>query len=232
MSMTSAKPNYNFEENFIHVQEILVSNNLGRSVEHNEIVYLDGYFGEIKDFDGIADAADGYINILDTREISTTQIETTDTFVVGGIVFFVSGGSSVAGSLRAGYVADGVAIGVCTKINNGTSVTFRPYNQKAGGIKQTIVEVTASISTQQLVPQIPIGAQILDMRMICRATSSSAYIVTEQKDGTEIAKCAAATAQAVTSASTCAVANKVGTDGLYIKGSAAAVRGILTITWR
>lgn len=130
--MTEAKVNYNFEEAEVDVTQIEVENDLGRAVEHLELVYLGGYFGEVRAFDGIADGARGIININPNRLIGTTQIEITDTFVLDAALFFNPGGSVAAGELEDTTASGSIEVGIVTKVNNGVAVTFRPYGQPQG----------------------------------------------------------------------------------------------------
>lgn len=126
MAMTEAKVNFNFEESTVDAKQVLVTNDLGFDVSHLELVLINGYFGEVKEFDGIANGATGYINIDSDRTIGTTQIDTGDTFVVDSPVYF-----HVANKvLEATSAAGNVAVGICTKINNGVSVEFRPFVQR------------------------------------------------------------------------------------------------------
>ena len=137
--MTEAKVNYNFEEAVVSNKQVTVTNNLGRAVEHLELVLLNGYFGEVRDFDGIADSAIGHINIDSDREIGTTQIDTGDTFNVGDPIYFEPGGSTVAGKLRAASATGNAAVGIITKVNAGVAITFKPFVQRtsANGIVVT-----------------------------------------------------------------------------------------------
>ncbi len=128
--MTEAKVNFNFTETKVGAKQVLVTNDLSRTVDHLELVLLDAYFGEVREFEGIADSASGYINIDADREIATTQINTGDTFVVGNVIYFEPGGSSAAGELRAASGSGRAAVGIVTAINNGVSVTFRPFVQR------------------------------------------------------------------------------------------------------
>jgi len=237
--MTTVKPNYGFHEEFLSVRQREVTNNLGRTVEHLEIAYLDGVVGECREYDGIADGASGMLNIDAERTIGTNQINVTDTFVVDGVVSFLTGGSAAAGEVRAGMVAGAVPLGICVSAVNGASgyVTFRPFKQDVGvadAIKTTVVNVATDISTgnQLAVPEIPVGAEILGMEVISRATVSSGTITLEQADGTDICLAAAATANAKASTASIAAANTVGADGVQLLGYSNAVRGIVIITWR
>ena len=133
--MTEAKVNFNFEEAKVGQKQVVVNNTYGRTLDHLELVLLNGYFGEVREFDGIAAGADGVINIDSDREIATSQIGTSDTFVVGAILYFLPS-SSVAGKLRSASGTGRAAVGIVTAINNGTSVTFKPFAQRtsAAGI--------------------------------------------------------------------------------------------------
>jgi len=234
--MTEAKVNFNFEESYISDKQVKVTNNLGRTAEHLEFVWLDGYFGEVREFDDIANAASGVININNFRRVWTTQIETTDTFTVNGIVYFVPGGAAAAGKLRAGYQADGIPVGICTEINAGVAIEFRPFPQKlAGGDSlnsaEYVVDSDASAGID-ITGLIPVGARIVDI--IVKATAASAGGTLQLTDTTPAA---------ISNAIVCAVnttITRAGTltnevvdgDGLRIVSNAAADRGIMTILWR
>lgn len=230
--MTEAKQNYAFEENLLGADQIEVTNNLGRAIEHLEIVYLDNRLGECVEFDGIADGASGLINTNPDRVITTQQIETTDTFVVGGIVYFVSGGAAAAGKLRAGQVSGGVPIGVCVDFTAGIAVSVRPFTQggAAGDLKITKYDITASIAAGVAL-DIPVGAQIIDAMVVGGAVSAAATVTLEQDNGDDIAVLDCAAVGTVDRASS--LANTVvGADGVKLTSSAAAVRGEVTIFWR
>ena len=128
--MTEAKVNFNFEEVLVDSNQVLVQNTEGRTVEHLELVLCEKYFGEVCEFDGIADDAYGMININHNRLIETTQIAVGDTFVLGEPVYFDPGGAGAAGELEATGGSGNVAVGICTRVNNGVSVQFRPFVQR------------------------------------------------------------------------------------------------------
>lgn len=233
--MTEAKQNYSFEENYFGVRQVLVTNNLGRAIEHLEIVYLDGLVGECVEFDGIANGASGYINIADERVISTEQIETTDTFVVGGMVYFVSGGAAAAGKLRAGAGHGGVPVGVCTAVIAGVAVEFRTMKQNVGGpesLRATTIAITASAAAGlSLADKIPIGAKVIDAFVVGTAVSAGGTVTIEQDGGDDICVLTCAAVGTLTRATS--LANTVVlTPGIKITGSAAGVRGEVTIFWR
>lgn len=235
--MTNAKPNYNFEESYVNQKQVLVTNNLGRTAEHLELVFLSGYFGEVREFDDIANAATGMININDERQVFTTQIETTDTFVVGQVVYFEPGGSSAAGKLRATPEPTAIAVGIVTQVSAGVAVEFKPFKQRGevNGLNMAVYEVEADASTPIVITGlVPIGAKIVDVMVEATATSGS---------GTLQLKSNAGTPAAITSAITCAVDNAVSrttsltndvvdSDGLQVVAAGANDRGIMTIFWR
>ena len=95
MSFTQAGVNdYNFSEVTESDKQILVTNGLGRTAKYAELVYLGGYFGEVREYAGIANSETGRININSERLIRTKQVKATTTFTVGQPVYFLSGGSS------------------------------------------------------------------------------------------------------------------------------------------
>ena len=128
MAMVDAKVNYNFHEEFVDVDQVYVANESGVDFVHLELVLLETLFGEVMEFDGIADGALGYININSKRLISTTQIDVGDTFVVGDPVYFHPGNKVLEVTSAIGNVA----VGKCTAINNGVAVEFMPYVQNMG----------------------------------------------------------------------------------------------------
>lgn len=146
---------YDFSELTLNDKQPLVSNALGRAVLLAELVYLNGYFGDVTDQDGIADSADGRINIDSNRTIRTEQIEATDTFTVGSTLWFVSGGAGAAGTLEDADPGSGtrVAVGIITgEEGTGgaqTAVSFRPFAQRldAADVSAQVITNTAGIAT-------------------------------------------------------------------------------------
>lgn len=154
--------NNNFYEKYLGEKAITVTNNLGRTVEINELVYLGGYFGNA--LEEIENGATGKICIDNDREIYTEQIEETDTFTVGNVMYFVPGDSTAQGKLTDAAGETGVAVGTITAEEGTagaqTSVTFRPYLQKAdvSGLdtRMTALEVDAATSAATIV--VPLAA--------------------------------------------------------------------------
>ena len=157
MAFTTYKQNdYNFSEVTSSDKQVLVTNNLGRDAEFAELVYLDGYFGEVRETGGIANGETGYINIRDDRLIRTQQIEATDTFTAGNVLYFVSGGASAAGKLCDDDPGSGTvyACGIITDEEGTggaqTAVEFRPFVQRLDGTDVSAqVGVLTSLTTTE-----------------------------------------------------------------------------------
>ena len=238
MAMVDAKVNFNFEESFVEVDKVLVTNNLGRTAIHLELVALDGYFGEVRDFDGILDGETGYININPRREVRTTQINISDTFVVGGIVHLISDGSLVTSVLRSTPETDAVPVGICAFVNAGVAIGFVPFAQRSGGVndmKVSVYEVDSDHSTLVVVTGlVPLGARIYDVIVECTVTNALGTLQLRSNNASPVA---------ITAALVCAVDNVVSrqailtnnvvdADGLEVIANGAADRGIMVIYWR
>ena len=161
MAMTAVKSNtYNYTETKLSDNQVLVTNNLGRAVVFGEFVYLGGYFGFVEDYDGIANGAAGYISIGANREVSSEQVEATDTFVVGNVMYFVAGGSSAAGKFTDAAGATGIAVGTITgeegTAGAQTSVRFRPYLQKVdnANLDTRVTALEGEMDVEQADPKI------------------------------------------------------------------------------
>ena len=144
---------FDFSEVSVNDKQPLITNNLGRDVTIAELVYLGGYFGDVVDQDGIANAADGRINIDSDRIIRTEQMEATDTFTVGSTLWFVAGGSGAAGVLEDANTGTDYAAGIITG-SGGTGgaqtyVEFRPFAQRldAADVSAQVIINTAGIAT-------------------------------------------------------------------------------------
>ena len=204
MAMADAKVNHNFEESYVGVQQMLVTNTLGRILEHLEIVALGGYVGEVMEFDDIAISGTGMINIDPNRRVYTSQINITDTFTVGGVVHFLTGGSAAAGEIRSTPETDSVPLGICTDINAAVAIEFKPFQQLAGGVndlKVSVYEVDADASTAIVVTGlVPIGARIIDVIVECTATVTSATLQLQSNNVSPVN---------ITAALVCAVDNTI-----------------------
>ena len=154
MSFTEVLPNENnFSEVTLSDKQPLVTNNLGRDAAPFELVYLGGYFGEIREYEGIVNGEDGRINIDSDRTIRTKQVEATDTFTVGNVIWFKSGGAGAAGTLVDANSGSDYAAGIITEEEGTggaqTSVTFRPFAQRldAADVSAQVITNTAGIAT-------------------------------------------------------------------------------------
>lgn len=149
--MTEVAFNHDFTEVESGARQVLVTNDLGRTIEHHELVYLDGWFGEVVELDGIADNATGYINVDWERKIRSNQVEATDTFTVGNTMYFVPG-SGAAGTLTDAAGGTGVAIGTITD-EGGTGgaqtwVEFMPFLQQVNtGDHETRITALEAVNT-------------------------------------------------------------------------------------
>jgi len=186
MSMTVY--DYNYDLRFPEVgNEIVVTNSLGRTALFGEIVNLGGYLGIVMEPDNIANAASGRMAILKSDfEVSTSQIETTDTFTVGNVLYFEGGGSSAAGKLVDAATATTVPIGKITGEQGSggaqTAVIFRPYDQlnassaavldAAIKVERVVIDAATDYSSTGKATSIPLGAVIIDMKAIATATNS------------------------------------------------------------
>ncbi len=143
---------FDFSEVKINDKQPVITNNLGRDTTIAELVFLSGYFGDVVEQDGIANAATGRINIDSNRIIRTEQIEATDTFVVGNTIWFVTGGAGAAGTLEDANTGTDYAAGIITA-EGGTGgaqtfVEFRPFAQRldAADVSAQVITNTAGIA--------------------------------------------------------------------------------------
>ena len=176
---------YNMSEIKSNDKQPLVTNNLGRTVLQYEFVYLDGYFGEVLEYGGIANGATGRINIDGEREVRTEQVEATDTFTAGNTLWFVSGGSGAAGTFQDADPGSGirVACGIITGEEGSagaqTAVQFRPFLQRldAADVSAAVATLQAEMLVEQAEPKI----------LVQKVTTGAASIaVTGLSEGDEI----------------------------------------------
>ena len=238
MAMADAKVNFNFTESYVGAKQRLVTNNLGRVASHLELVILGGYFGEVKEFDDIANGATGYINTNSDRRIYTDQINITDTFTVGGVVHLISHATLATSVLRSTPEADSIPVGICTKINAGEAIEFIPFAQNSGGVhdmKSSTYVMDSDHSTLVVVTGlVPLGARIYDVIVESLATVTSATMQLRSNNASPVNITAAlviAVDNAIVRAATL-TNNVVDSDGLEIIAASSADRGIMTIYWR
>jgi hypothetical protein len=188
MSMTVYDYNFDFQIREDGAQ-VVVTNNLGRTALFGELVYLGGYFGYVAEFDGIANGATGRIQLLDPSvEISSAQVEVTDTFTAGNILHFLPGGSSSAGTLVDAPATGTIPVGKITgEFGTGgaqTAVIFRPFDlagsESLPGSPLKVVRAdilsTDDFHTTGKVLSIPKGSRIVDVVAIATASNSSGTV--------------------------------------------------------
>lgn len=231
MAFTPYPNNYNFHEETLSDRMVEVKNNSGRTVLHNELVYLDGYFGEVCEFDGIKNGEKGFININSERIIKTTQVKGTldDEFKHGAILYFIPQTALSEGLLTDTYES-GNAIAVGTVISadeDDVWVTFRPFIQgvglnlvrdpeqilgdmvkaAAGGVSNTVILTIDKDATGGglAFANVDTGLKkddvILDIHVICDETSGSGKLTVKH---------GGAAGAAITNGIACATAGKVG----------------------
>ena len=243
---------YDFSEPTFNDKQPLVANAEGRTVLFAELVYLDGYFGDVTDQDGIANSASGRINIDSDRTIRTEQIEPTDTFTVGNELWFASGGAGAAGLLLDADPGSGtrVAVGIITEEEGTggaqTSVTFRPYVQLQAAVaavaalnaepKILVAKIIADASAGIAVSGLAEGDEIIGVSVICTVAQASGTLILETGGDDDITDgIICAVDKVVTYAGTIDDAFSTlpasGAQILSVGGTAANTRGIMIITY-
>jgi len=249
MALTQAVVNeYSFSEVTENDKQPLITNGLGRDVLASEFIFQDGYFGEVKEYDGILDGATGRININADRTVRTAQIEVTDTFTVGNVLWFAGGGSSAAGKLVDADNGDGVQVGIITgssgSAGSETYVEFRPYVQLISGVvasleaepKVLVVKVTADASTPLPIVGLSEGDEIIGVSVIATVANASGTLILEDGVGGDISDgIICAVDKVVKYAGTIDDAKSIlpatGAAVISVGGTAASTRGIMIITY-
>jgi len=188
MSMTPYDYNHDFQIREDGAQ-VVVTNNLGRAALFGELVYLGGYFGYVAENPSIANGATGRIQLLDESvEISSAQVEATDTFTAGNILYFLPGGSGAAGTLVDAPATGTIPIGKITgEFGTGgaqTAVKFRPF---ASGASEAVPGSTLKVIRADLLASedfhtvgkvlaIPVGSRIVDVVAIATAANSGGTV--------------------------------------------------------
>jgi hypothetical protein len=240
--MTNYDYNYDFQSREVG-DEIVVTNNLGRTALHKEIVYLGGVLGVVEEFAGILNGAAGRISPLSPNvEITTAQIEATDTFTAGNILHFLSGGSSAAGKLIDTPEAGSVPVGKITAEQGTggaqTAVSFRAFTQEIeaapGRMVKMVKTVISADKTGGVVVDIPLGAEIVDMTVIGTAASSGGTVTLKDGAGSPNTLATALAMAAVGTVARLAAgvvtgSLVVGSTGIKLFSGQAADRGIVYI---
>lgn len=258
MSMTEVKSNtYEYSRKKLSADQVYVTNNLGRAVVYGEFVVLGGYFGFVEEQGGIANGASGYISIM-PYEVRSEQVEATDTFTVGNVLYFEPGGSSAAGTFVDTATGTTTAVGIISgEEGTGgaqTAVMFVPYLQKVNnsGLDTRLTAAEAAIAVEQAEPKtvvfkvtadatsgltitgLAIGDEIIGAHVICTATNASGTL--KITDGTHDVTdgMACSTDTAVDYAATIDDAYSTLTalpKVVSVGGTTASTRGILVVTY-
>lgn len=132
MSFTEkVRGTYGFLEQTLSDRTMVVTNATTRKMLQNELVLVDGIFGNVLEHNGIAGSASGKISINADRTIKTNQLATGAAFTVGATVYAVDGTNDVPVKLTHAS-AGNTPVGVCVEIDPATTqlyVVFRPFIQ-------------------------------------------------------------------------------------------------------
>lgn len=254
MAMTAYKAsNYDFHEETLHDIVPEVTNDTARTVLHNELVMLDGFFGEVADYDGIGTGLVGNININSERKIRTSQVKATldlSVFVEGATLYFVPQTDTEAGYLTNAYEAGAVAVGLVTDADaNSKWVEFRPFVQTldismlrdARGIVSDNVVKTV----QFVVPQeshsglaftnaelgLGVGDKIVDILVKGTALSASGTLTVSHTDGADISSVIACAAVDAVGRTVSLTDEVLTAKGLTATTKATGDEGIVTIMY-
>ena len=124
--------NHKFQNKTVKDRIVVLENTLARDVEQFELVIFNGYFGEVRNVEDVANGDDILVNIDSNRIICTDQVGAGQTFAVGGKVWFDPNAADAAGALYdAENVSDFVAVGIVTAIDTASQayLEFRPFAQ-------------------------------------------------------------------------------------------------------
>lgn len=187
MAMTGYDYNYDLAIREVG-EQVVVTNNLGRTALFGEIVYLGGVVGIVMEPDGIANSATGRVAPVGPDfEVSSAQVETTDTFTVGNILHFLPGGSSAAGTLVDAPATGTVPVGIITNEQGTggaqTAVSFRGFSQRGEFLPGAALKViradllaTDDFHTTGKTLAIPVGSRIVDVVAIATAANSGGTV--------------------------------------------------------
>lgn len=231
---------YNYDLAFREVgEQVVVTNNLGRTALYGEMVYLGGMLGFVMEHDGIADSASGRIlPVSETLEFTTSQVEATDTFTAGKQAYFVPGGSSAAGKIVDAPESGSISVGVITgEQGTGgaqTAVQIRAFGARDGQalkVARVVVDAATDYSTTGKLAQIPVGSYIVDVMAVATAGASGGTAQVMNGASAVHTAIAMATDQAVTRMAAGVDDTKllVGTDAIRVKTHASGDAGIVYI---
>lgn len=132
MSFTEkVRGTYGFLEQTLSDRTMVVTNDTTRKMLQNELVLVDGIFGNVLEHNGIAGSSSGKISINADRTIKTNQLATGAAFTVGATVYAVDGTNDAPVGLTHVSVGN-TPVGVCVEIDPATTqlyVVFRPFIQ-------------------------------------------------------------------------------------------------------
>jgi hypothetical protein len=132
MSFTEkVRGTYGFLEQTLSDRTMVITNATTRKMLQNELVLVDGIFGNVLEHNGIAGRASGKISINADRTIKTNQLASGAAFTVGATVYAVAGTNDAPVGLTHVSVGN-TPVGVCVEIDPATTqlyVVFRPFIQ-------------------------------------------------------------------------------------------------------
>lgn len=199
-------------EKKLSVTQVIIENTSGSPYVQEELVYEQGFFGNVTDPDGIADGATGVIDINSERVLETKQINTADTFAEStddepAEVFF----DTVNKELRDSLVTDSIPVGQLVKggaKDSNNVIGFKPYFQTTNNgsvpansisfteleenvLKKAVIEISATeiktlrATPKELIPAPGVGKLILMEHALVKFTAGS-EVLTESSDNLAI----------------------------------------------
>ena len=139
-----------FYEQKLAVTQVTITNTSGTAYAQGDFVLEQGYFGNVVDKDGIANAATGTIDINSERVVETDQTTAGDTFAVSSdetpsVVYFDRTAAELTDTNAAGVEPVGtIVVGGAADAND--VIRFKPYEQS----QPSGVVPAGSISTAEL----------------------------------------------------------------------------------
>lgn len=129
MAFTEKKPNnFGFSEVTLNDTVVEFVNDTSAALKHNELVIINGFFGNVLNHEGGAVGAKVNIDINSDRTFITNQIAEDAAFVEGSLAYFVAG--VLTSDAGEGNPAVGVVVGTDYTISNpATYVVIRPLVQ-------------------------------------------------------------------------------------------------------
>jgi hypothetical protein len=220
---------------------VKVTNNLGRAVLLNELVYLGGFLGNVVESAGIANGATGHIDITNNRRIRTEQMEATDTFTVDATVHFLPGGAGAAGKIVDTPESGTIPAGKCTAEEGSggaqTAISIRPFVQQLeadpGRVLKCVEVIIAADATAGKAVNLPVGSKIVDVWAICTAASTSGTALVQNGASPVHTALVMAVDQVLTRMAAAVDDTKllVGASAITVKTNGAGDRGLVYISY-